>query len=161
MRISCCGGTWVERLPFAAPGFRMTWRFFERIAALCTRLPVVAVAQMARLSWDTVARVDGRAIELALGDRGEVLADLRWIKVDEVSRTGGRVSFTIVTNLKTGCVVWIGDGRGRKGFLPFLQALGPQRRRIQGIVSDLGYQAILATRLPQAVHVLDRFHIVQ
>lgn len=162
MRLGCCGGTRVERLPFAAPGFRMTGRFFERLAALCTRLPVVAVAQMARLSWDTVARVDGRAIELALGDRGEVLADLRWIGVDEVSRTGGRVYFTIVTNLKTGRVVWIGDGKGRRGFLPFLRALGPKgRRRIQGAVSDLGYQRILATRLPQAVHILDRFHVVQ
>ena len=99
----------------------------------------MAVAQLARRSWDTVARVDGRAIELALGDRGEVLADLRWIGVDEVLRTGGRVYFTIVTNLKTGRVVWIGDGKGRRGFLPFLRALGPQRRRrIQGAVSDRG-----------------------
>ena len=88
-RIACCGGTRVERLPFAMPGFRMTRRFFERLAALCTRLPVAAVAEMARLAWETVARVDGRAIELALGDRTAALADLRWIGVDEVSRTGG------------------------------------------------------------------------
>lgn len=63
MRIACCGGTRVERLPFAMPGFRMTRRFFERIAAaLCIKLPVRAVALMAGLSWDTVARVDKRAI---------------------------------------------------------------------------------------------------
>ena len=162
MRIACCGSTRVERLPFAAPGFRMTLRFFERIAALCTRLPVVAVARMANLSWDTVARVDMRAIELALGDRGEMLADLRWIGVDEVSRTGGRVYFTIVTDLKTGRVVWIGDGKGRKGLLPFLRALlAKGRRKLRGVVSDLGYQSIIARRLPGAFHVLDRFHIVQ
>jgi len=162
LRIACCGGTRVERLPFAMPGFRMTRRFFERLAALCTRLSVQAVAEMARLSWETVARVDGRAIELALGDRTAGLADLRWIGVDEVSRTGGHVYFTIVTNLKTGRVVWIGDGKGRRGLLPFLRALRAKgRRRIQGAVSDLGYQAILAARLPRAVHILDRFHIVQ
>jgi transposase len=161
-RIACCGGTRVERLPFAMPGVRMTRRFFERIAALCTRLPVQAVAQMARLSWATVAKVDGRAIELALGDRTAALQDLRWIGVDEVSRTGGHVYFTIVTNLKTGRVVWIGDGKGRRGLPPFLRALGPKRRRkLRGVVSDLGYQAIIATRLRQVVHILDRFHIVQ
>src|SRR2546425_10874149 len=137
VRLACCGGTRVERLPFAMPNFRMTRRFFERIAALCTRLPIEAVARMARLSWATVAKVDGRAIELALGDRSQVLEELRWIGVDEVSRTGGRVYFTIVTNLNTGRVVWI------------------------GVVSDLGYQPILATRLPRAIHILDRFHIVQ
>ena len=162
MRIACCGGTRVERLPFAMPGFRMTRRFFERVAALCTRLPVLAVAEMARLSWATVAKVDGRAIELALGDRSAALEDLRWIGVDEVSRTGGRVYFTIVTNLQSGQVVWIGDGKGRRGLLPFLRALGPKRRRkIRGVVSDLGYQPILASRLRHAVHILDRFHIVQ
>jgi len=162
MRIACCGGTRVERLPFAMPNFRMTRRFFERIAALCTRLPVAAVAAMAKLSWATVAKVDGRAIELALGDRSEALQDLRWIGVDEVSRTGGHVYFTIVTNLKSGRVVWIGDGKGAKGLVPFLRALGRKRRRqIRGVVSDLGYQSIIAARLPRAAHILDRFHIVQ
>lgn len=162
VRLACCGGTRVERLPFAMPGFRMTRRFFERIAALCTRLPVSTVARMAGLSWATVAKVDGRALELALGDRGAALDDLRWIGVDEVSRTGGHVYFTIVTNLETGRVVWIGDGKGRKGLLPFLRVLGPKRRRkLRGVVSDLGYLRIIVARLPRAVHILDRFHIVQ
>jgi transposase len=162
VRLACCGGTRVERLPFAMPHFRMTRRFFERLAALSTRLPIAAVAAMAKLSWATVARVDQRAIELALGDRAQDLKELRWIGVDEVSRTGGRVYFTIVTNLATGRVVWIGDGKGRRGLLLFLRALGAKgRRKIRGVVSDLGYQPILAVRLPRAIHILDRFHIVQ
>jgi transposase len=99
MRVACCGGTRVEQLSFAMPGFRMTRRFFERIAALCTKLPVRSVAKMAELSWDTVARVDKRAIELTLGERKDALKGLRWIGVAEVSRTGGRVHFTVVTNL--------------------------------------------------------------
>lgn len=162
VRVGCCGGTRTEQLPFAMPGFRMTRRFFERIAALCTRLPVQAVAEMARLSWDTVARVDKRAIEMALGDQDLDLSSLRWIGVDEVTRTGGHVYFTIVTDMLSGRVVWIGDGKGGKGLQPFLEALGPKgRRRIRGAVSDLGYQAAIASWLPKAVHILDRFHIVQ
>ena len=162
MRVACCGATRVERMPFAMPGFRMTVRMFERIAALCTRLPIAVVAQMAKLSWATVAKVDGRAIELALGDRPLDLQTLRWIGVDEVSWTGGRRYFTIVTDLQSGRVVWIGDGKGRKGLLPFLRALGAKgRRKLRGVVSDLGYQSIIASRLRHAVHVLDRFHIVQ
>ena len=162
MRVACCGGTRVERLPFVMPGFRMTRRFFERIAALSTRLPIAAVAQMARLSWATVAKVDGRAIELGLGERTLDLQALRWIGVDEVSWTGGRKYFTIVTDLESGRVVWIGDGKGKRGLLPFLRALGPKgRRKIRGVVSDLGYQSIIAQRLGHAIHVLDRFHIIQ
>ena len=162
VRVACCGGTRVERLPFVMPGFRMTRRMFERIAALCTRLPIEVVAQMAKLSWGTVAKVDGRAITLGLGDRALDLTKLRWIGVDEVSWTGGRKYFTIVTDLDSGRVVWIGDGKGRGGLLPFLRALGTRgRRKLRGVVSDLGYQSIIARRLSRAVHVLDRFHIVQ
>lgn len=162
MRVACCGGTRVERLPFAMPGFRMTRRFFERVAALCTRLPVHTVAAMVGLSWDTVARVDHRAIELGLGDPTLGWPTLRWIGVDEVSRTGGRVYFTVVTDLKSGRVVWIGDGKGEPGLEPFLARLGKRgRRRLRGVVSDLGYQGAIATHLPHAVHILDRFHIVQ
>ena len=99
VRVACCGGTRVERLPFAMPGFRMTRRFFERAAALCTRMAVQAVAAMAKLAWATVAKVDMRAIELGLGDRTAALQDLRWIAVDEASRTGGRQYFTTCPNL--------------------------------------------------------------
>ena len=162
MRVACCGGTRVEAMPFAMQGFRMTRRFFERVAALCTRLPIQAVAGMTDLSWDTVARVDKRAIELALGEIDPSMLRLRWIGVDEVSRTGGHVYFTIVTDLETGNVVWIGDGKGENGFLPFLEALGPRgRRRIRGVVSDLGYKSAVETHLPRALTILDRFHIVQ
>jgi transposase len=162
MRVACCDGTRVEQMPFAMPGFRMTRRFFERVAALCTRLPIQSVAGMADLSWHTVARVDKRAIEMALGDMDPSLMKLRWIGVDEVSRTGGHVYFTIVTDLESGHVVWIGDGKGEKGFLPFLEALGPKgQRRIRGVISDLGYKSVVETHLPRATPILDRFHIVQ
>ena len=67
-RVFCCGGTHVECFPWEAPGHRMTRRFFERVAAPCTRLPVIEVARMLGLSWDTVARVDKTAIRLAIGE---------------------------------------------------------------------------------------------
>ena len=67
-----------------------------------------------------------------------------------------------MTDLESGRVVWIGDGKGRRGLLPFRRALDVRgRRKLRGVVSDLGYQSILASRLRHAIHVLDRFHIVQ
>src|SRR2546428_3678767 len=86
-RIACFGGARGEGLPFAMPNFRMTRRFFERIAALCTRLPVAAVAEMAKLSWAAGAKVDGRAIQLAPGDPSEAPPDLHWVRVVPMVRT--------------------------------------------------------------------------
>jgi transposase len=141
---------------------RMTRRFFERVAALCTRLPVLEVAKMAKLSWDTVARVDKRAIEMGLGGREPAIENLRWVGIDEVSRTGGRVYFTVVTNLETGEVVHIGDGKGKKGLQSFLERLTKrERKRVRITSSDLGYLSLLQKAFAKAAHILDRFHIVK
>lgn len=163
-RVACCGGTHVESFPWEAPGHRMTRRFFERVAGLCARLPVVEVARLHGLSWDTVARVDKTAIGLGIGPDGPSLDGLRWIGVDEVSRTGGRVYFTVVTDLKSGKVVWIGEGKGEATLAEFFRLLGKKRcRRIRGVISDLSaaYLLAIAAAIPQAIHILDRFHIIQ
>jgi transposase len=164
-RVRCCGGTRVEAFPWEAPGgFRMTRGFFERVAALATRLPIEEVRRMARLSWDVVARVDAHATKLFLGGERPSLDGLREIGIDEVSRTGGRVYFTIVTNLETGAVVWIGDGRSESALNSFFGELGTRRcRKVRVVVSDLfsGFVGMIRKHVPRAVHVLDRFHIIQ
>jgi transposase len=163
-RVTCCGGTRVERFPWEAAGHRMTRYFFELLAALCRRLPVSEVARMAGLSWDTVARVDKESIALALGGSSPSLDGLRWIGVDEVSRTGGHVYFTVVTDLQAGRVVWIGEGKKEESLAAFFRELGPKRRRkIVGVVSDLSRAFVnaIAAAVPNAIHLLDRFHIIQ
>ena len=163
-RLRCGKATTVETFPWEAQGFRTTRRFFERVAALCRHTTVSEVARLVALSWDTVARIDGASTRLALGGDEPDLGSLRWIGVDEVSRTGGHVYFTVVTDLISGRVVFLGDGKREGALVEFFEKLGPRRcRRIRGVVSDLGssYLPVIARFIPHARHVLDRFHIVQ
>lgn len=163
-RVLCCGGTRVERMPWEAGEHRMTRRFFDLIAGLCRRLPISEVAKMSGLSWDTVCRVDKASIEMALGGIRPSLDGLRWIGVDEVSRTGGHVYFTIVTDLKSGKVVWIGEGKKTESLASFFDELGRKRcRRLKGVISDLSpaYLAAIAAAAPHAIHLLDRFHVIK
>jgi len=163
-RVACCGGTRVERMPWEVSGHRMTRRFFELAAALSRRLPIQEVARMTGLSWDTVCRVDKASIEMALGGSCPSLDGLRWIGVDEVSRTGGHVYFTVVTDLKRGKVVWIGEGKKSETLAAFFRELGQKRcRRLKGVVSDLGsaYVTTIAEWVPHAIHLLDRFHVIK
>lgn len=160
-RVECCGRTSREALPFEMEGFRMTVRFFDRIAALCTRCTVHEVARMADLSWDTVFRIDMKAIEMAMGGRQPSLDGLRKLGFDEVSRTGGHDYFTIVTDLESGRVVYVGDGRSSEAVDGFVELLGHRARRVSVTASDLGYLDKLRKAFPKAVHVLDRFHIIQ
>jgi len=162
-RVRCCDAASVERLSIRAGGHRMTRRFFERVAALARVMPVDEVARLCGLSWDTVGRVDKEATELALGGQEPWLPDdLREIGIDEVSRTGGHVYFTVISNLRTGRVIYLGDGKGEEGLLPFLAKLGPKGlRRIRVVVADLGFQRAIERHFPRARYVLDRFHIVK
>jgi transposase len=164
-RLRCGSRSRVEVFPWAAPGgHRMTRRFFELLAALCIKLPVAEVARMASLSWHTVALVDAEAIRLALGGDTPALGKLKWIGVDEVSRTGGNVFFTIVTDLESGRVVYLGDGKTEEALAGFFEQLGPRAcKRIQGVVSDLAasYLNVIVRYVPHAKHAIDRFHIVQ
>jgi transposase len=163
-RVRCCGGTRVESFPWEASGHRMTRRFFERIAALCTKLPILVVAKMARLSWDTVARVDKAATRMALGGDDALLDGLRFIGVDEVSRDGGHRYFTMVSELETGRVVWIAEGKRKDALEAFFIKLGKRGcKRLQIVTSDLGagYVEVIGRYAKHARHILDRFHIVK
>src|SRR5690606_19922214 len=103
-------------------------------------------------------------IELAMGGKEPSLDGLRFIGVDEVSRTGGHSYFTLVTNLESGGVVWIAEGKRAAALQQFFERLGPRGcKRISIVVSDLGggYLTAIARYIPHARHVLDRFHIVQ
>ena len=164
-RLRCGSSSRVEVFPWAAPGgHRMTRRFFEMVAALCVKLPVAEVARMALLSWNTVARVDAEAIRLALGGDTPTFGKLKWLGVDEVSRTGGNVFFTIVSDLESGRVVYLGEGKTEGALAAFFDQLGPRGcKRIQGVVSDLAasYLNVIVKYVPHAKHAIDRFHIVQ
>jgi len=163
-RVACCGGTHVEVFPWEAEGHRMTRRFFERVAALSTKMRVMTVAKMVGLSWDTVCRVDKTATKLALGGEAPSFESVRFIGVDEVSRTGGNKFFTIVTDLETGRVIWVAEGKREAALAAFFETLGKRGcRRIRIVVSDLGggYLAAIAKYAKHARHVLDRFHIVK
>ena len=60
----------------------MTRRFFERIAALCTRLPILAVAKMA--DWKPGAAPSGRGLGVACGlDAGTYVAHVAEVTVDK------------------------------------------------------------------------------
>jgi transposase len=142
----------------------MTRRFFDLVAALTRRSTILEVAKMAGLSWDTVCRVDKASIEMALGGTQPSLDGLRWIGVDEVSRTGGHVYFTVVTDLKSGKVVWIGEGKKGETLASFFKELGRKRcHRLEGVISDLGtaYVTTIAEWVPHVLHLLDRFHVIK
>jgi transposase len=79
---------------------------------------------------------------------------LAWSQVAEAFHTGS-----------TGCkrLLWVGEKRTVETFRGFFDWLGPERSAlIQFVCSDMWkpYLAVIAERISQAIHILDRFHIM-
>ena len=155
----------VEALDFVEAGARHTHRLAALVSGLCRHMSLSAVAQWTGLAWRTVKDMDRshlRATLPALHPRD--LTGLRVLGVDEVARAKGHDYVTVVYDLDTGDLLWVGDGRSADSFGAFLAELSAETAAgIQAVAMDMGlaYQAAVKAQLPEAVIVFDRFHVMK
>lgn len=88
------------------------------------------------------------------------------IGVDEVQWQKGHKYLTLVYQIDDGSkrLLWIGKDRTTKSFLGFFAMLGQERSsRLKFVCSDMWkpYLKVIAKKAGHAIHVLDRFHIMQ
>lgn len=162
-RVWCGRCGWrVERVPWADKWQRVTRSLARAVAALARELNWAAVAHHFRLNWKTIAAVVEGAVLWGLAHR-------RWdplhvIGIDEVSRRKGQQYLTIVYDLTRGRVVWVGRDRTTATMERFFAWLGHRRARaIHTVCCDMWsvYIDAVATHLPHAALVFDRFHLSQ
>ena len=87
------------------------------------------------------------------------------IGVDEISYQKGRKFVTVVYDLKKGCVLWVGKGKGRDTLdIFFNEELSDfQKKNIKWASCDMSDAYIngIKAHCPNVKLVLDRFHIVK
>ena len=144
-RVRCfdCGQVRPVKLGFADPKKRYT-RAFERY-----------------VSWDTVKDIQARSLQRRFGK--PKLHKLKQIAIDEIAVGKGHRYLTVVLNLLTGAVVFVGDGKGVEALTPFWRRVRRARAKIAAVATDMSAAYIRAVRdnLPRAVHVFDHFHVVK
>ena len=119
------------------------------------------VAQHLDVSWNVVK--DLMKEELRRRFRQPRLRDLRLVAIDEISIGHGHRYLTVVLDLETGAVVFIGEGKGAETLDPFWKRLRSARARIEAVAIDMSQAYINAVRshLPTATLVFDHFHVVK
>ena len=91
------------------------------------------------------------------------LESITAIGVDEIQWRKGHKYLTLVYQINQGCVrLWIGLERTEVSFNEFFNILSERSKEIEFVCSDMGkpYLKVIKERIGQAVHILDRFHIV-
>jgi transposase len=163
-RVACKQhGVVVARVSWARHGSWFTREFEEQVAWLATHCSKSAVCELMRISWLTVGRIIERVVAEQSARRGDPLAGLRRIGIDELSYRKGQRYITVVVDHDSGRLVWAADGRDKQTVERFFAALGAERcARLELVSSDLGewITRVVSERCPTATLCLDPFHVV-
>ncbi len=162
-RVHCfdCGLVRQVKIGFADPKKHYTRAFERYVLELSRHMTILDVAEHLHVSWDTVKDIQARGLQRRFGK--PKLHKLKQIAIDEIAVGKGHHYLTVVLNLLTGAVVFVGDGKGVEALTPFWRRLRRARARIAAVATDMSAAYIRAVRdnLPRAVHVFDHFHVVK
>jgi transposase len=163
-RVTCprCKSIHVERMSWAAGKKRLTRAFAVVIATWAKSLPWQQVARQFHCSWGTVAAAVAYVVDFGMARRD--LSSITHIGIDEISRQKGHVYLTNAYDLRTGTLIWSGEGRTKDTLAAFFEFFGPERTsKLVGICCDMwpSYFETIKAKAPQATLVFDKFHIVR
>jgi transposase len=137
-------------------------RSFERYVLELLQFGTLAdVARHLQISWDTVKDIQRRNLQRRFGRPR--LKHLKQIAIDEISIGKGHRYVTVVLDLASGAIVFVGQGKGAAALEPFWRRLRGSGAKIRAVATDLSpayIQAVLRN-LPRATLVFDRFHLVK
>jgi len=163
-RVECptCGIK-VERVPWAEGKRTVTTAYAWFLARWAKQLSWAQVAEAFHTSWYTVYS----AVEMAVswGRAHMDLTGITAIGVDEMAWGRGHRYVTVVYQIDQACkrLLWIGEHRKAKTLLCFFRWFGKERTAgLRYVCSDMwrAYLKVVAKKASQAIHILDRFHIM-
>ena len=124
-------------------------------------MPISDVAEVSGLSWDTVKGIVKRRLKK---DYGHIpCRHLKNLSIDEIYVGKRRKYYTLVLDLESGRIVWVGRGRGQAALQGFWRRLRKCRAKIEAVSMDMSgaYWAAVLDALPKVKVVFDRFHIIK
>ena len=159
-RIRCldCGKTLTERLPDVAESQRMTTRLYRWIAERSIDKTFISIAHDVGVSEGTVRKIFNEyTAELA---RTLIFETPEWIGIDEIHIIGKPRG--VITNIETNTVVDLLVDRSKALISNYLMRL-ENRNSVKCVTMDMWepYKDAVYAALPNAVVVVDKFHVVR
>jgi transposase len=162
-RVECraCGLVRQVDVSFAKPRRSYTKAFERYVLELSRRMTIYDVARHLNVGWDLVKEIQKR--DLLRRYSKPKLKHLRCIAIDEIAVSKGHRYLTVVMDLESGAVVFVGDGKGADALRPFWKRLRPSKAKIEAVAMDMssGYWGAVMTHLPKAKIVFDHFHVIK
>ena len=137
-------------------------RNFERyVLDLSRAMTIDAVAKHVQVGWDVVKEIQKRHLQKHYARPR--LKYLKEIAIDEISIGKGNKFLSVVLDLKSGAVVFIGNGKGSEALLPFWKKLRASGAKVRAVAIDMSqaYTKAVRENLKDAVLVYDHFHVIK
>ena len=163
-RVQCpTHGVITEVVPWAQGKSPITGAMELFLARWARRLSWKEVAECFEVSWQNVFHSVRSVVEYGLKHRK--FDNITAIGVDEIQYAKGHQYLTVVYQIDEGArrLLSVTKNRTVRSLLGFFRLLSPSQMASIGFVcSDMWrpYLKVIAKKVPQALNVLDRFHIV-
>jgi transposase len=164
-RVSCVScGVRVEQVPWCDGKNRLTTTYRWFLAKWAKRLSWTEVGAIFQTSWDSVYRAVEHAVEWGLAHRD--LSKVTSLGVDEITWHRGHTYLTLVYDIceEGRRLLAVAEERTEASLRSCLDELGEDLcKGVRFVCSDMWrpYLNVIGEKLTQAVHVLDRFHVMQ
>lgn len=158
-------GVVVEHIPWSEGKRPITTAMMGFLARWARHLSWRQTARAFQTSWETVYSSVQWFVQWGLAHRS--LEGVASIGIDELHWGKGKRAenfLTVIYQIDTGArrLLWVGRRRTEAALCKGLAALGPKVvSGLRFVCSDMwrAYLKVIAAKAPQALHVLDRFHI--
>jgi transposase len=164
-RVDCrrCGVVAVEEVPWGDGKRTLTKAYMLFLARWARRLSWKETAEAFRTSWDKVFDAVEHVVTFGLEHRE--LGQIDAIGVDEIQYAKGHKYLTLVyqIDLDVTRLLWVGRERTIESFRGFFTVIGDElASKIVFVCSDMWepYLKVIHEKCSEALHILDRFHIV-
>ena len=162
-RVFClfCGVLRQVKINFASCRRSYTRAFARYALGLSRHMTIQDVARHLGVSWDLIKEIQKQ--HLLRRFARPKLHQLKQIAIDEISIGKGHRYLTVVLDLKSGAVVFVGEGKGSEALEPFWARLKRQQVRLEAVATDMSpaYISAVLTHVPEATLVFDRFHVIK
>jgi len=165
MRRVNCGtcGIVVEEVPWASGKHQLTKVYMQFLAHWARQLSWKETAEAFHTSWEKVCHAVEYVVSWGLEHR--TLGPLQALGVDEIQYAKGHKYLTLVYQIDANLtrLLWVGKERTVETFEGFFALIGQQlASQIEFVCSDMWrpYLRVIREKCSQALHILDRFHIV-
>ena len=162
-RVACRACQVVRQVKLGLAESRLSYsKSFARYALELSRhMTIKDVALHLGISWDVIKEIQKTDLQRRFAK--PKLKHLRQIAIDEISVGSGHRYMTVVLDLESGAVVYVGEGKDAAALEPFWKRLRASKAKIAAVATDMSpaYITAVMDHLPHATHVFDRFHVIK